>query len=327
MNRLVGAHQPELRSFVDSVAAFCAGRDDIALTSRREQEFSAALWSGLASLGVLGLGTTETGGAAWLVGAMEALGSALCPGPLPSTLMALHLLDEQTATAVAAGTTLASVGLDGIYPWGLAASVLISLDDEHAWLIDPQAPRRPMRTLAREPWARVRAPHLARLGPTGTACSIGDLAVAAYLVGSASGLLARGADHARVREQFGRPIGSFQAVAFPLASCAAGLHTAGALIVAAASTVDADGDHRAMCAAARLVSTDVALRTVRAVHQVHGGSGFAEESPVAAYAARIRQWSLLAPSESSRRDALLTHQNQHAPAVPGPARATGGGQP
>jgi alkylation response protein AidB-like acyl-CoA dehydrogenase len=302
---LVRDGEPELRSFTDSLRAFCAGRTDIVKRSRTELEFPRPLWLGLAELGVLGLGAADSGGAVWMAAAMEELGSALCPGPLPATMMIAPLLGREDAAAVSSGGAVASVGMDGTYPWGMPATLLVTMRGDEAWQVDAAAPRTAVHTLGREPWARIDAEPFARLENGCAAASLGDLAVAAYLLGVATRLVSMGADHARVREQFGKPIGSFQAVAFPLAACWAALHAAGALVRAAAESLDSDTAARTQAAAARTVVDAVATRTARVVHQVHGGSGFAEESPVAAYSARIRQWSLLPPGDEARRGALL----------------------
>ena len=71
MSFLVHDGEPELRSFTDSLRAFCAGRADIVRRSRTEQEFPRALWVELAELGVLGLGSAASGGAVWMAAALE----------------------------------------------------------------------------------------------------------------------------------------------------------------------------------------------------------------------------------------------------------------
>jgi alkylation response protein AidB-like acyl-CoA dehydrogenase len=137
------------------------------------------------------------------------------------------------------------------------------------------------------------------------AAAAGDLAVSALLLGAAARLVEMSAEHTRTRQQFGRAIGSFQAVAFPLAAGHAALHNAGCLAEAAAQSIDAGHDARALCAGARTVAVAAALEVARVAHQVHGASGFTEESPVGAYSAHIRQWTLLPPSPAAGRAALL----------------------
>ena len=79
-----------------------------------------------------------------------------------------------------------------------------------------------VETLAGEPWGRVA---LERLAPVDDArrrraLVIGDVAVAAYLVGAAGHLVAITSQWLQDRVQFGRPIGQFQSLAHPLADVA-----------------------------------------------------------------------------------------------------------
>jgi hypothetical protein len=205
------------------------------------------------------------------------------------------------------------VGSDELFAWGCDADVLIGTAGDAAWLVDPAAPRVAFGTLGREPWARIDPRPLRALDGGLRAAAVGDLAVSALLLGAAGRLLEMAADHARTRMQFGRAIGSFQAVAFPLASCHVALHNAGCLAQVAADALDTDADARGLCAAARTVTAAAALDVARAAHQAHGATGFTEESPVGAYSTRIRQWTLLPPSPDGGRTALLAGIGAVAP--------------
>jgi alkylation response protein AidB-like acyl-CoA dehydrogenase len=117
--------------------------------------------------------------------------------------------------------------------------------------------------------------------PVGDAEVAASLSRAAALLASAMqvglGLAAveLGAAYAMQRHQFGRPIGSFQAIKHLLADAAVGLEVARAAVDAAAVTLDEAGD-RAI-AAARIVASDAAGRATRACIQVHGGMGYTWE--------------------------------------------------
>lgn len=305
---------PDLRDFLDSVRRCCEAFD-MPQRSREEIALPRALWRSLGELGVLGLGGGD-GEAIWLAAVFTELGGRLCPGPLAATAMALQLLPFDDAAAVQRGERIVAVGSDGVFPWGVDADVLVGTTGDAAWLVDPRSPRRALATLAREPWARIEGePQRALVGGR-RASSIGDLAVAALLLGAATRLVEMSAEHAQTRRQFGSAIGTFQAVAFPLAAVHAQLHNAAALVDAAAQSVDAARDSRAVCAAARTVTAGAALQAARVAHQVHGATGFTEESSVAAYSTRIRQWTLLPPDAASRRAALLADSGalelQHA---------------
>jgi alkylation response protein AidB-like acyl-CoA dehydrogenase len=87
-----------------------------------------------------------------------------------------------------------------------------------------------------------------------------------------------GTGYAVQRRQFGRAIGSFQAVKHLLADAAVGIEVARAAVDAAAVTVDerADAADRAV-AAARVVASGGAAAAARACIQVHGGMGYTWE--------------------------------------------------
>ncbi len=318
MNPLATGAGSDLRDFLESVRRRCSGDAGIVLRSRDEQPLPRELWRGLGDLGVLGLGADDD--AAWMAATFCELGLLLCPGPLAATAMALHLLPAQDIAAVRSGERIVAVGSDGVFPWGVDADVLIATNGDSAWLVDSSAPRRPMATLGREPWARVEAHAGAPLPNSRRAAAAGDLAVAALVIGAASRAVAMATQHAATRRQFGRAIGSFQAVAFPLAAAHVSLHNAACLTRSAAQAIDAGEDARALCAGARTVATAAGLEAARVAHQALGATGFTEESPLAAYTTRIRQWTLLPPDAASRRTALLAGigidaSNETAPAV------------
>jgi hypothetical protein len=120
---------------------------------------------------------------------------------------------------------------------------------------------------------------------------------AARLVGAGQALLQYGVGYAKEREQFGKQIGAFQAVAHKLADVAIGLEGAELLVRKAAFTAfpTAGGDG----APAPLFASMVHVKAVQAarlaatnVHQVFGGNGFAMEYDVQLYSRRIRSWAM-----------------------------------
>lgn len=114
--------------------------------------------------------------------------------------------------------------------------------------------------------------------PGGAAAAPDPVAVlltAAEQLGTAGRVCELAAQHARAREQFGRPIGAFQAVAHLCAGMLVRAETARAAVYAAAVTADP-----ADIAAARLLADEAAVRGARDCLQVHGGMGFTWESEV-----------------------------------------------
>lgn len=101
------------------------------------------------------------------------------------------------------------------------------------------------------------------------------LLTAAEQLGSAGRTCAIAVEHARVREQFGRPIGALQAVQHLRADLLARVKTAQVAVYAAAVTADPVD-----IAAARLLADRAAVRGARDCLQVHGGMRFTWESEV-----------------------------------------------
>jgi alkylation response protein AidB-like acyl-CoA dehydrogenase len=124
-----------------------------------------------------------------------------------------------------------------------------------------------------------------------------DLVDAARLVGAGKALLAYGVGYASQREQFGKPIGSYQGVAHRLARVSGELDAAELMVRKAAFAADVDhgGDgapptHFAIMVRAKAIEASRFAATN--VHQVFGGNGFAMEYDVQLYSRRIRSWAM-----------------------------------
>ena len=140
-------------------------------------------------------------------------------------------------------------------PTGVRA-VSIDVDDGHLWCPAPDA-----------------GPPFVELDPgyvwrTTAAATVGAMAAATDMA----------CEHARTREQFGRPIGSFQALQFRLAECQWRLLGLRLLVREAAWRADRD-DPRALVvsALAWLYAREVGRLVTRHVHQVFGAIGFTRE--------------------------------------------------
>ncbi len=101
------------------------------------------------------------------------------------------------------------------------------------------------------------------------------LLTAAEQLGTATRACELAVQHARTREQFGQPVGAFQAVKHLCADMLVQAETARAAVYAAAVTGDP-----ADIAAARLLADEAAVRGARDCLQVHGGMGFTWECEV-----------------------------------------------
>jgi alkylation response protein AidB-like acyl-CoA dehydrogenase len=87
--------------------------------------------------------------------------------------------------------------------------------------------------------------------------------------------------YAAKREQFGRPIGSFQALKHLMADMYVRQETARAAVYAAGATLDdpAVGDVERAVAGAKLGAGEAAMKNARACIQIHGGMGYTWEMP------------------------------------------------
>ncbi|WP_458244397.1 acyl-CoA dehydrogenase family protein [Streptomyces sp. MAI_2237] len=216
------------------------------------------LWRALGDLGVFSLRLPEAEGGAGLglpeaVLVFEEVGRALVPGPLVAT----HLAAGEVPGA-AEGEVVVAAADGRLVEWLEEADVVRPGAEGAVPLrsVDPLTPLHRVPAPARTDPVAVLLTAAEQLG---TAARAGELAV----------------QHARAREQFGQPIGAFQAVKHLCAQMLVRAEVARAAVYAAAVTAD-----RADIAAARLLADEAAVRGARDCLQVHGGMGFTWESEV-----------------------------------------------
>ena len=111
----------------------------------------------------------------------------------------------------------------------------------------------------------------------------GRIAIAALALGLIRACLEACVDYAGQRHAFGKPIGSKQGVAFPIADLQVMADAAALLVYRAAARRDAGEDFTQAASVAKLYATESAVTATRIATQVHGGAGFIEESPVARF--------------------------------------------
>ena len=139
-------------------------------------------------------------------------------------------------------------------------------------------------------FAGCRVPEGNRLGPRGHGfrqfleiLDGGRISVAALGLGAAQGAYEMSLAYAREREQFGRKIGKFQAVAFKLADMATEIEAARHLVYKAAWLKDAGRDFAQVAAMAKLYTGELSRRVCNEAVQIHGGYGFMDEYPVSRF--------------------------------------------
>lgn len=106
------------------------------------------------------------------------------------------------------------------------------------------------------------------------------LNIAMGAVGAAQAALDLSTDYARQREQFGRPIGSFQLVQKHIVDMTVRVEAARSLGMRAAHALEAGKDVRQACSIAKLYATEAAHEVANMALQVHGGLGYSEEYPI-----------------------------------------------
>ncbi|MFF7487521.1 acyl-CoA dehydrogenase family protein [Streptomyces luteogriseus] len=218
-----------------------------------------ALWRALGDLGLFALRVPEADGGVGLglpeaVLLFEEAGRALLPGPLIAT----HLAAGAVPGAATGETVVAAV--DGGFVEWLGEADVVRGDTTGAV---------PLRSL--DPLTPLHRVPAGRAAPAPVAV----LLTAAEQLGTAGRVCELAAQHARTREQFGRPVGAFQAVAHLCAGILVRVETARAAVYAAAVTADP-----ADIATARILADEAAVRGARDCLQVHGGMGFTWESEV-----------------------------------------------
>jgi alkylation response protein AidB-like acyl-CoA dehydrogenase len=111
----------------------------------------------------------------------------------------------------------------------------------------------------------------------------GRISVAAMSVGVAQGAYDLAFAYARERQQFGRPISSFQAIQFKLADMATELEAARGLVWKAAWLKDRGRPFAREAAMAKLYTGELSNRAVNASLQIHGGYGFTDEFAISRF--------------------------------------------
>ncbi len=251
-------------------------------------------WKALAGLGWLGLVVPEKFGGAELGATdlavlMEETGRRLLPSPLlPSTLAALALvLDGSEAQREKFLPGIVSGEIRAVYArsasvWGAEhADALVVPSRDGLEVIERSA-----GGFATEPEIVLdRTRRSARVTRRGVALEVGPpsdrlaararVALAAEMAGGADALLALTSAYAATREQFGKPIGSFQAVKHPLVNVLIGVESLRSLVYAAATALDSDAaDAETLARMAKAHACEVYVFAASRAVQLHGGFGF-----------------------------------------------------
>lgn len=108
----------------------------------------------------------------------------------------------------------------------------------------------------------------------------GRISIAALSLGIANGAFKAAARYAQQREQFGKPIASFQAIAFKLAEMATKIESAELMIRKAGTLKDDHQKATKYCAMAKFYASEVAVEVANEALQIFGGYGYTKDYPV-----------------------------------------------
>ncbi|MET9471492.1 MULTISPECIES: acyl-CoA dehydrogenase family protein [unclassified Streptomyces] len=303
--------QRALRAGTRELLAGRFGRDRMRAALDAGTDVDRVVWGELGAAGFFALRLPEAEGGVGLglpeaVLLFEEAGRMLLPGPLAAT----HLAAGAVKGAAEGGTVVAVLDEGRPVAHLGAADALIAVVDGEVRVLEGAALRtlvrgaaRPVRSLdPLTPLHRVRAP--AALGdplPGAGAARFrreGTLLSAAEQLGSAARTTEMAVQHARGREQFGSPIGAFQAVKHLCAQMLVRAELARAAVYAAAVTADP-----VEIAGAKLLADEAAVRNARDCLQVHGGMGFTWEADVHLHLKRAwlraGQWLTAAEAEEA----------------------------
>ncbi len=308
---------PEQEAIRDAIRAVLAERSPLArvrAVMAAEPGLDAEVWRAAGELGWFGLATPEAAGGAGY-GLPEAallfieLGRALAPGPWLGTVLAAPLAPRGAATEVLAGACRVAViddpeerlgagaSLDGEAPHvpdaGAAQALLVlgrravrwCAADARGVAIRPAASLDPTRRLARVGFAA--APATVLDADAARVRLEAAVLVAAEAVGVAERTLELSVEYAKVRQQFGRPIGAFQAIKHRCADMAVRTEAARALMLYAAVALrDGEPDAAPAVHGAKMLAGRAALANATDNIQNHGGMGYTWEADAHLYLKR-----------------------------------------
>jgi alkylation response protein AidB-like acyl-CoA dehydrogenase len=287
----------------DGFRSFCQGRLPLdGLGELAKHRLDRGLWRELSEMGVFQLRLPEASGGLGL-GMSEAvlvfaeLGRSLAPGPLVWSHLAAGLIEgAASGEAVVGGLDRMHASSDPLLIEHLdALDALLVLRPSGVHRLDPRALRAKSVPTPLDPLTPLHEvaelPEGERIADAADARRLrleGGALVAAQLLGIAEATQELATAWAKSREQFGRTIGSFQAVKHLLADTFVRQELARAAAYAAGATLDHPevGDPARAVSSAKVVAGEAALANSRACIQVYGGMGYTWEMPCHFYLKR-----------------------------------------
>ena len=258
------------RDFAAALESLLAGADTVGAArawADGDHDPGLKLWSRLTELGVLSLATDAT--AVEVAIAFEAIGRHAVPGPWVESAAYLPVALGREVEG------MATVSVPPHVPYALDADVA-----DQVYVGSAAATSVGERIGSVDPTR-----HLFRVTGEGEphpeAFDLAVLATAAELLGAGERVLTDSVAYVKQRTQFGREIGSYQAIKHALADVRIALDFARPLVFGAAlGAVDAS--------AAKVAAGDAAYRAARTGLQVHGAIGYTRELDLSLWLTKIR---------------------------------------
>lgn len=259
---------PERLELAEAVRDFLGGTHGPDVLRRLDEgpNRDSAIWRGLVEMGLTGLLVPEEHGGL----GMGLLDAALIARECGRACVAEPLVESAYVTVpwlIAKGETgdLAAIasGEKRIVPAHTANGWQADGDGETLGSVDP------LRNLTALPADASDDAHMLNLGA---------LMASAQLVGLAEAMLDQAVEYSKIREQFGQPVGGFQALKHKLADVAVALEFARPVVWRAAQALDDDIDSAPLHVShAKLATTDAAFLAAESAIQVHGAMGYTYE--------------------------------------------------
>ena len=255
------------------------------------------VWAQLAELGVTALMVPEKfdgieAHPVDLVVAAERLGRWCVPGPVTESIAVAPVLlaDDDRSAALASGELIATVTMPPQVPRAVDADtaglILVAADGKvsDGTAGDQVESVDPSRKLF-----NVSVSGDGQAADVARAYEFGVLATAAQLVGAGQALLDMTVEYAKQRSQFGKVIGTYQAIKHKLADVHIALELARPLVYGAAlSVADQSADTARDVSAAKVAASDAALLAARSALQTHGAIGFTQEHDMSLSLLRVQ---------------------------------------
>ena len=294
----------------------------------RTAQATTALWEQLEATGLADALLSEDDGGAGLgltqvFGVLEQCGAHALPLPLGDTLVARALLAQAGVARPAGSIALARgerLGDGGVRcalvrTGQVAQSVLVQAGGE--WrLLGTEGAQASPQALALDAalaWSatQVQAAPVVAVDAALDARTLQAAVVAAQMAGALKAVFDRTLQYANERQQFGRPIGKFQAIQHQLAVMSEHVFAARMAAQLGCSGAGIMPD-RLRVATAKARCSEAALVVSELAHAIHGAIGFTGEYDLQLFTRRLHAWRQTAGSEAYwygvAGEALLHHQ-------------------